>query len=84
LLAPRHFQKNPFNCGALSAGTLNCGSLLAQTFSKKHLAGNFQKTFGGKISKEHLAGTCWQEHFGGKVEIYFFHFENSTKCSFLK
>jgi thiamine transporter ThiT len=56
---------------------------LAQTFSKKHLAGSFQKTFGGKISKN-----IWQGRFGGNILAgklkYFFHFENSTKCSFLK
>jgi hypothetical protein len=49
------------------AGALNRASLLAGTFSKKHLAGKFQKSFGGKISKEHLAGTFWREHFGGNI-----------------
>jgi len=51
--------KNPF---FFSQYNNNWGLLLAGIFSKKLLAGNFQKPFGGKISKEHLAGIFLRDH----------------------
>jgi hypothetical protein len=76
-----HFQKSIWQ--ELSRGLLLGGKLFGGNF--------FKKSFGRKFSKKLSAGTIsknnWRAHFGENIlagNLIFFHFENSTKCSFFK
>jgi thiamine transporter ThiT len=60
------------------------GNNLAGLFSKNHLAGKFQKTFRREQFQKIIGGNCFGKNILAGNLKYFFHFENSKKCSFFK